>query len=119
MRELPYERQAFTSNGSVASGTFWIKVPTISASGDSLYVFYGRSDAADGQNPKLTWSDYHSVDHLNDATASSDAIGNMRTINGAPTNVAGKIGQASHFTSAGQDYFEVPAPLGRWSHWRD
>ena len=61
--ELTYGAEEDQSS-AVASGTFWIKVPRITASGDAVYVFYGRLDAADGSNPGLTFSDYGLVHHF-------------------------------------------------------
>ena len=52
---LKYEREAFAVSGS-ASGTFWVKVPTVAGSADTeIYLYYGNSGASDGADKNNVW----------------------------------------------------------------
>lgn len=54
---LSYERQAFSVNGSnEATGIFWVKVPSITASsGASIYMYYEDGVGSDGEDATNVW----------------------------------------------------------------
>jgi len=70
---LSYEREAFRVSGGSGSGLFWVKVPSISSSANTtIYAYYGKSDATDGQNAANVWdANFAGVWHLNDGTTLS------------------------------------------------
>ena len=113
---LSYERESWSGGGgSAASGSFWVKVPTINGATDTtIYVYYGKSNAADGQNPSAVWgSTYSSVWHLketgtnptvNDSTSNSnDSTAQTWT----PTS--GIVGGAGSFTATSSQYVTLPS----------
>jgi hypothetical protein len=65
---LPYERIAFSIAGGQATGLFWVKTDLASGADTSLYCYYGKPSAADGQDPTAVWTGYQRVYHLNEAS---------------------------------------------------
>lgn len=100
---LYYERESWTGgNGDAATGVFWVKVATIDDTVDTdIYVYYGKSDATDGQSATNVWdSDYKGVWHLNDPTNPTDSTSNDNDgTNNGVTATTGKIGGAGSFDS--------------------
>ena len=65
---LKYEREYWTGgNGSAATAHFWVKVPSILASGGAtIYCYYGDADASDGEDAANVWdSNFKAVWHMN------------------------------------------------------
>jgi len=103
---LPYEREEYHVTSGSGSGVFWVKVPTIKAtgtgngSGATIYLYYGKADAADGQSRTSVWdSNFVGVWHLSGSTLSGlDSTGNAN--NGAVSGAsitAGKVDGAGSF----------------------
>ena len=99
---IPYERESFSIKAGSGSGIFWVKVPTITTAADStIYAYYGKSDASDGQSATSVWdANFKGVWHLpNGATLSandSTSNANNGTNNGA-TATTGKVDGAGNF----------------------
>ena len=132
---LNYERESWSSS---TGGSFWVNVPTISSTADTIiYIYYGKIGATDGQDATLVWdSDYKGVWHLNELSGNNaDSTSNQRTAiaSGSPTVVAGQIGNAKNYVGSGdvsaiEDillddlsytatawfYYPAPATSGGW-----
>jgi len=68
---LKYEREHWTGgNGSPATAHFWVKIPSILASGGAtIYVYYGKSDAPDGEDASNVWdANFKGVWHFNEGS---------------------------------------------------
>jgi hypothetical protein len=74
MTQLSHEIEYFDHN----SGTLyaWVKVPSVTSSGDTtIYMYYGNSAAASQQNAADVWSNgYVAVWHLDETSGGSGAI---------------------------------------------
>ena len=107
---LSYQRESWSGGGgSAASGTFWVKVPSFNPStGATIYIYYGKFDATDGQNATAVWdSNYKGVWHLpNGSTlsaADSTSNGLNGTINGGVTATTGEAGGGASFNGTTGD----------------
>ncbi|MBN2182777.1 MAG: DUF2341 domain-containing protein, partial [Sedimentisphaerales bacterium] len=111
---IPHETESFSIDSGDATGHFWVKVPTINSSSTTdIYIYYGNSEASNGDDPNNVWDDnYLGVWHLSedswDGTSGevkdSTSNGNHGTAAGdANTVSAGKIGRAGDFPIAGSD----------------
>jgi hypothetical protein len=69
---LSYERDNFSVSNGRAFGLFWVRIPAISATATTeIYLYYGRQDAPDAQDPDRTFSNnYAAVWRLHDTSAS-------------------------------------------------
>lgn len=91
----------------------WVKVPQIDAASDtdSIWMYYGNSGAADGQNASGVWdANFKMVQHFEETSGSiSDSTGsaNHGTNNGAASTTAGRVGNARTFNGSSQ-YISVP-----------
>ena len=111
---LKYERENFSVASSQAIGNFWVKVPSVSGSSDTvIYIYYGKSDASDGADPENVWdSNFKMVQHLKDNTTSqvldSTSNNNDGTKKGAnePVEAAGQIYKAQDFDGS-DDYISL------------
>jgi MSHA biogenesis protein MshQ len=103
---LPYEREDFSISGGAATGDFWVKVPTISATADTtIYAYYGKSDATDGQSATSVWdSNFKGVWHAKEATgvnwADSTSNGNTGTNNGVTATTSGQVDGGGSFNGS-------------------
>jgi hypothetical protein len=92
---LSYERESWSGgNGSAATATFWVRVPTISYTNDTtIYIYYGNSSASDGQNATDVWdSNYQGVWHLGSSlTTDSTSNANSGTNSGVTAAGDGQI----------------------------
>jgi|GEM_PF-4853465 len=106
---LKYEREYFNIAGSLATGHFWVKVPSLLASGtNEIYIYYGKSDATDGEDKTNVWdNNFEMIQHMDDAIVGSTIEGS--TSNGItgtkgwynnPAEEDGKIGMAQDFDGA-------------------
>jgi len=113
---LSYERESFTVSNGSGSGIFWVKVPSISSSADTtIYAYYGKSDASDGQQATSVWdSNYKGVWHLKETgngasgdykDSTSNANNSINTAQQPAVSTSGKIGNAENF--AGTTYIDL------------
>ncbi|MDD4628373.1 MAG: DUF2341 domain-containing protein [Candidatus Peribacteraceae bacterium] len=106
---LAYERESFESGSGSGSGIFWVKVPTISSSADTtIYLYYGKSDATDGQDRENAWdSDFRGVWHMGSGVTlsgnDSTSYGNDATPSAGPSaDSAGLVGTALSMNLSGE-----------------
>lgn len=96
---LYYERESWSGGGgSAVTADFWVKVPSVAASGGAtIYIYYGKADALDGEDAENVWdANYKAVWHLSNSFL--DSSGNNHTLtNHTTTDVAGKIARARRF----------------------
>jgi len=113
---LKYEREYWVGgDGADATGHFWIKVPSILASGGAIiYCYYGKADAGDGEDAANVWdANFKMVHHMEGASALAldDSTSNNVDITGdAGTpdyNQAGKIGRAVNFVKTDSEYLTL------------
>lgn len=104
---LPHEIAEWNEAGT---SYVWVKVPQITGGSDtdSIWMYYGNSGVADGQNAAGVWSNgYVAVWHLNEAAGSGayliDSTGNL--YDGTPTNTtytaSGRLAGARTFSASG------------------
>lgn len=117
---LKYERELWTGGaGSDSTAVFWVKSNLASSGGATIYVYYGKADAGDGEDPTNVWdANFIGVWHMNDETTStildSTSNNNDGTKKGAnePIETAsGKIGNAQDF-DASDDYIIKSTAIG-------
>ena len=106
---LSYEREEYAVSGSDLNALIWVKVPTIHSTFDTnIYVYYGNSGAADGEDAANVWDgDFVGVWHMNensgnynyDSASYLDANGWGDIPNATP----GRVGFAQNFDST-SDY---------------
>ncbi len=113
---LDYERESFSINGSnQASGVFWVKIPSLSASVNTdIYIYYKSDSPVDGSTSAVWDSTYKTVLHLNqNPTGSSnditDSTGtNHGTSSGSMANTSpALIGDGLTFDGS-NDYIALP-----------
>ncbi len=114
---LKHERERWSGGGgSSVTADFWVKVPSISTvSGATLYVYYGKADAADGQDAANVWdANFKLVLHLAETSGSTacDSTGGAHhgTYQGNLPDgraAAGVVGNGQDLDGAG-DYIIVP-----------
>jgi len=77
---LKYERETFSVSSGSASGNIWVKVPTVSGSIDTtVYMYYGKSDATDGQDAGNVWNDnFQAVWHMNGAASEGGTMSDSK-----------------------------------------
>ena len=111
---LYYERESWAGGGGGAvTADIWVKVPSIEASGGaSIYLYWGKADAADGASPANVWDANHvGVWHSQDAsdTTIADSTVNANTGtklgSGEPAEAAGRIGRAQLYDGV-DDYID-------------
>ncbi len=112
---LPYERESWSGgNGSAVTASFWVKVPTISATNDTtIYIYYGvTADVPDGQDVANVWdANYKAVFHLNESGAPyNSVIGSVSSVSGTyPAQIAGKINFGQDFAANDISFGDNPA----------
>lgn len=114
---LSYEIEQWNPNGT---SEIWVKVPSLVAGTNTIYMYYGNASAVDNQTPKTAWGErYTTIQHMNDTpgpyTADSTSYGNNgnKANANAPTpDNSGKVAGAQYFagspavsTIADQDVF--------------
>jgi Tfp pilus assembly protein PilX len=104
---LSYERESWTGGGgSSVTADFWVKVPTVAtAANTDIYIYYGKSDATDGQDAANVWdSNFKAVWHLpNGSTLTandSTSGGNTGTAYNVTATTSGKIDGAANYVDA-------------------
>ncbi|MEI8229900.1 MAG: DUF2341 domain-containing protein, partial [Candidatus Peregrinibacteria bacterium] len=107
---LPFETESFTVGHGSGSGLFWVKAPLISSlQSTTIYLYYGKSGVADGQNRTEVWdSNFKGVWHLSGSTLSMiDSTGNANNgTNYGATAVTGQVGGSASFN--GSSYIQSP-----------
>jgi len=109
---IPHEKESFSITAGSATGHFWVKVPTVNSSSTTdIYLYYGNSEAEDGQDVDNVWDDnYLGVWHYSedewDGTSGEikDSTSNNcdgRRGGSATTTSDGKIGRAGAFNGSG------------------
>lgn len=124
---LKYEREYWTGGaGDDATGHFWVKVPSILATGGAtIYCYYGDADAADGEDAANVWdANFAAVYHLKesgDASADEfkDSSGNANHGQGGggdagqvPSQIDGKIYKGNYFDGVDEFIYLPPIALG-------
>lgn len=111
---LKFERVSW----GAATGTveFWVKVPTLSASTDTvIYMAYGNAAiSTDQQDAANTWSNsYVSAYHFGDGTTLSvaDALNSINGTNHSTTATTGKVGGGVALSGSSQ-YVDLGDPTG-------
>src|SRR5713101_5801564 len=91
---LAFERESY--NASTGAVNFWVKVPTVSHSSDTvIYMFYGNSSVTTDQSNKMAvWDSNHKgVWHLPDGTTLSAADSTSNSNTGTITSTTAATGQ--------------------------
>jgi len=93
---LKYERESHTVTSGSLTAHYWVKVPSLSATGtNEIYIYYRSEDTPDGEDAANVWdSNYVNVWHLSESFGSAiDSVGNDNgTFEGTlPNATTGKI----------------------------
>lgn len=95
---LDYEIESY--NSGTGELIAWVKVPTVSTAGTTIYMFYGNSSVISDQSTTSTWSNsFRSIYHLGSSFDDASPNGNNGTNNGS-TNSTGQIGDAQLFNGS-------------------
>ncbi len=82
--ELGFERESFAVSNGKATGRFWVRVPSILATGGAVIrCYYGNPDAADASDPENVWTnDFACVFHFaaGDPANEYDAVDTSRKL---------------------------------------
>ena len=89
--QLYHSLDTVTINATYGSIESWVKIPTLSNTEKTIYMYYGNSTATSTENSNQVWSDYTFVAHLNDNTILPD---NYQANSTGLTFVDGKLGSA-------------------------
>lgn len=100
---VPHEIESF--DGSTGALIAWVKVPSLSASANTvLYMYYGNPTAASQQNATAVWdSNYKMVQHLKETSGTTTADSTSNAITGTkvsatePNPTTGQINGAQSF----------------------
>ena len=108
---LDYERERHNASSQVAE--YWVRVPLVSSTSDTvIYMYYGKSDASDGQNKTGVWdSNFKAVWHLHE-TAGTHYDSTSNNNHGTPyggviQGTTAKIDGGDQFDGY-NDYVEIP-----------
>ena len=98
------EKDGFSVTGGSATGNFWVQVPVVSHSADTvIYVYYGNSGASAQSSPSSVWdANFAAVWHLPDGS-SLTANDSKSTNNGTITSTtagAGMVNGAGVFSGS-------------------
>jgi hypothetical protein len=110
--KLSHEIETYAS--STGQLVAWVKIPTLSATADTvIYMYYGNASASDQQDIAGTWdSNTKLVYHMDDLTTStvddSTSNGNDGTKRaaGGPAETAALVASGQQFTSSNHDYID-------------
>ena len=80
-------------NPTFGSIKAWVKLPTLSDTEKTIYMYYGNSTATSTENSDQVWSDYTFVAHMSDHTI---LPGGYQATSAGITFVDGKLGSAMH-----------------------
>ncbi len=107
---LPAERETGAIAAGSASGIFWVQVPSISSTADTIiYVYYGNAFAAAQANPNGVWdTNYKAIYHLSDPTNPTDSTGVNNGTNYGSTATAGNNDGGAAFVASSSQYISIP-----------
>jgi len=106
--QLYSEKDAFAVTAGAATGTFWVKVPTVAAAANTIiYCCYGNGRVDTASTAASVWSSYFkSVHHLNsDSNVVNTADSYSYNNNGTNTGVVGAT--TGRFNGSGSGYFNA------------
>lgn len=109
---LSYERERFSIRAGSGSGVFWVKVPSISSSANTtIYLYYGKSDATDGEDAASVWdANFAGVWHLPNGatlgTLGSTSNDNDGTVSG-PTATSGVLDGGASFNGSNNPHDNI------------
>jgi len=111
---LDAECESFSVIDGVATGVFWVRVPSLSATADTvIYCCYGNDGATARTNTSSVWDSYHKgVWHLGDGTTLSAVDSTINTNNGTITGItaaAGKVDGCALFDGSTAHSISVPS----------
>lgn len=113
--ENPLNWEVDSYNGATGAVSYWVQVPTVSASLNSVfYMFYGNSAVTTDQSSKqATWdTNYMGVWHLGNGTTVSAADSTFNygigSLTNSPSAVSGVIGEAAQFSASSEQSISVP-----------
>lgn len=103
--KLSHEIEAYDS--ATGKLTAWVKVPTLSATSDTvLFMYFGNASAADQQDAAGTWSaGYDSVFHMGSTTGSVNGV-NTTLYGNTAVSTSCKAGSCYTFDGVG-DYLDI------------
>jgi MSHA biogenesis protein MshQ len=96
-----------------ATGLFWVRVPSISASADTtIYCYYGNQQATAQSGSTSVWdANFHGVWHLDETSVpyfDSSTCGNLSSsTTNMPTPAAGLLGGAQLFSRTYTNYIAI------------
>ena len=99
---LKYEKETWSGGGgSAVTAEFWVKTAVDHDADTDIYVYWGKADAADGQDITNVWdTNFKGVWHLNDPTSPTDSTSNANGTNHGATAISGKAGGAASFNGS-------------------
>jgi hypothetical protein len=117
---LPYERESYSEASGNVTANFWVGVTlngdNNAATDDTIYLYYGKADATDGQDTANgtndVWdSNYEGVYHLGSSLTADSTSHAANGTNGGATANTGKVDGGAHFAS--DTNIALPAALAR------
>lgn len=102
--ELSFEWDYITTSSSALA---WIRIPSLTTGVNTICMYYGNSDASDGEDIYNTWDVnyvgvYHFTELLNGNFTNSKSASLNATSVGSPTVNVGVIGQGANFSTTAQ-----------------
>ena len=117
---LKYERESHTVTSGSLTAHYWVKVPSLSATGtNEIYIYYRSEDTPDGEDAANVWdSNFVAVWHMAEASwngttdevKDSTSSGNDGTAAGDATTTTAKIYRGGTFDGNG-DYVDIGSIL--------
>ncbi|MCK9557026.1 MAG: DUF2341 domain-containing protein [Candidatus Cloacimonetes bacterium] len=103
------EKDSFTITGGAATGVFWVNIPTISSTADTIiYMFYGNASATAQLSQTSVWdSNFVGVWHFGDGTTLSTSDSTINNDTGSYSGIAassGKVGGSAIGTGSGSSW---------------
>lgn len=99
--QLKYDIERWNSSGE---SLIWVKIPSIAASSNMIiYMYYGHSGAADGQDATNTWSGYYGVWNMKKSGSNyidSTNTGKDCSQIGTVSDVSGPNGNAAYLNGS-------------------
>ncbi len=96
---LDFEIESFSTNPTSGSLTAWVKLPSLSATTDTiLWLYHGNTIVTDAQNPGAVWGDYQAVYHMETLTESVTGQ-TAPSPSGNISHPNGKVGKSASFAN--------------------
>jgi hypothetical protein len=111
---LSYERESFSISNGLCNAIFWVKTDLSHTVNTTIYLYYGNSNATDGENKTGVWdSNYVGVWHLSelgtgvlaDFLDSTSNNNDSISTTSQPSRIAGLFGYGQNFD--GTKYLEL------------